>query len=105
MDSKLSIVVPLYNEGANVLPLTRQIFDAFRNPPMDLELILVDDASDYDTWSRIQEVSASDKRVRPCRLSRRSGQSAALWHGFKASRSPVILTLDGDLQNDPADLP
>ena len=105
MDSKISIVVPLYNEGANVQPLTSQILDAFRNAPLDLELILVDDASDDDTWSRIQGVASSDKRIRPCRLSRRSGQSAALWHGFKASQSPVILTLDGDLQNDPADLP
>jgi dolichol-phosphate mannosyltransferase len=105
MNPELSVVVPLRNEGPNVAPLTRQILDALRNEPRQLELILVDDGSTDDTWSRILEARRADDRVRGLQHSRSRGQSAALWTGFKASRGAVIATLDGDLQNDPADLP
>jgi len=105
MNPELSVVVPLRNEGPNVAPLTRQILDALRNEPRTLELILVDDGSTDDTWSRILEARNADGRVRGLRHARSRGQSAALWTGFKASRGTVIVTLDGDLQNDPADLP
>jgi glycosyltransferase involved in cell wall biosynthesis len=70
-----------------------------------VELILVDDASDDTTWDRILQAQRAEPRLRPIRLLRHSGQSAALWVGFSASRGNVIATLDGDLQNDPADLP
>ena len=105
MKPELSVVVPLRNEGPNVAPLTRQILDALHDEPRPLELILVDDGSTDDTWSRIQEARGADSRVRALRHPRSRGQSAALWTGFKASRGTVIATLDGDLQNDPADLP
>jgi dolichol-phosphate mannosyltransferase len=68
-------------------------------------LILVDDASTDGTWERILEVQRADKRVRAVRHARNSGQSAALWTGFGVSQGSIIATLDGDLQNDPADLP
>ena len=102
---QLSIVVPLHNEGPNVLPLAAQIFAALRQEPRDLELILVDDASTDDTWQRMLETRRADPRVRALRQPRAAGQSAALWTGFQAARGGVIATLDGDLQNDPADLP
>jgi dolichol-phosphate mannosyltransferase len=105
MDPEISVVVPLYDEGPNVAPLARQIFSALQNEPRRFELILVDDGSADETWQQIQEVSRADPRVRALRHSRRDGQSAALWTGFRASRGSVILTLDGDLQNDAADLP
>jgi dolichol-phosphate mannosyltransferase len=70
-----------------------------------LEFILVDDASTDDTWARILEARNRDRRIRPLRHKRRSGQSAALWSGFMAARGEIICTLDGDLQNDPEDLP
>jgi dolichol-phosphate mannosyltransferase len=105
MNPELSIVVPLRNEGPNVAPLTRQIVDALRNEPRALELLLVDDGSTDDTWSRILEARSADSRVRGLRHAQSRGQSAALWTGFRASRGSVIATLDGDLQNDPADLP
>jgi glycosyltransferase involved in cell wall biosynthesis len=105
MNPEISVVVPFHNEGPNVAPLAREIFSALQSDPRGIELILVDDGSADDTWERILEVSRADPRVRAIRHARRSGQSAALWTGFKTSRGGVILTLDGDLQNDPSDLP
>src|SRR5438105_5308943 len=102
---ELSVVVPLRNESANVLPLTRAILGALRTQPKSLELILVDDASTDGTWEQVVEAQRADSRIRPLRHLRRSGQSGALWTVFEASRGQVIATLDGDLQNDPADLP
>ncbi|MFO1477495.1 MAG: glycosyltransferase family 2 protein [Verrucomicrobiota bacterium] len=101
----ISVVVPLHNEGLNVLPLARQVFEALKNETRGVELILVDDASKDDTWERVQDAARSEPRVRGLQHGRQAGQSAALWTGFRASRGSIILTLDGDLQNDPADLP
>ena len=70
-----------------------------------LELILVDDASTDDTWQQVLALCQTDPRVRALRHLRPAGQSAALWTGFRASRARILATLDGDLQNDPADLP
>lgn len=100
-----SVISPLWNETPNVEPLVRQILRAFEGRPRALEIILVDDASTDGTWERMQEAGRTDDRVRALRLARHSGQSAALWAGLMASRGEVIATLDGDLQNDPADLP
>src|SRR5262245_60192476 len=69
------------------------------------ELVFVDDASTDETWKRIREARATDARVRGLRHTRNAGQSAALWTGIQATTSPTLATLDGDLQNDPADLP
>lgn len=103
-DSFLSVVVPLHNESPNVLPLTRRIQEALGSRAANSELILVDDASTDDTWQRILEARASFPFVRPIRHAQNRGQSTALWNGFCASRGLVLATLDGDLQNDPADL-
>jgi dolichol-phosphate mannosyltransferase len=69
------------------------------------ELVFVDDASSDRTWEQIQEARRQDPRVRGLRHGRRSGQSSALWTGIQATTAPILATLDGDLQNDPADLP
>jgi dolichol-phosphate mannosyltransferase len=105
MEPEISVVVPLRDESANVLPLTQQIFEALSNTSVGLELVLVDDASTDDTWQRITEIARTNPRVRGLRHTRNAGQSAALWTGCKASHGSIIATLDGDLQNDPADLP
>jgi dolichol-phosphate mannosyltransferase len=102
---ELSIVVPLYNESENVLPLARRIFEVFAQDRRPLELVLVDDGSTDATWQQILAARQIDGRVRAVRHLTRSGQSAALWTGCRAARAPVVCTLDGDLQNDPADLP
>lgn len=105
MQPEISVVVPLYNESPNVAPLAQRISGAWQTDPREIEVILVDDASSDDTWERILEAARIHPRIRALRHSQRAGQSAALWTGFNASRGNVILTLDGDLQNDPADLP
>src|SRR4051794_12915367 len=105
MDPQISVVVPLRNESGNVLPLAQRVYAALQEHPGGMELILVDDGSTDDTWPKIQSAWRTYPRLRAFRHSRNSGQSAALWTGFKASRGQIIATLDGDLQNDPADLP
>ena len=102
---QISIVAPLWNESANVCPLAERVFLAFSNELRSLELLLVDDASTDDTWTQILEAQKTHPRIRALRLVQHRGQSAALWTGFQASRGQFIATLDGDLQNDPADLP
>jgi dolichol-phosphate mannosyltransferase len=103
-DSFLSVVVPLHNESPNVLPLTRRVHESLGDRAAKSELILVDDASTDDTWQKIIEAQASFPFLRPIRHVQNRGQSTALWNGFCASRGQVLATLDGDLQNDPADL-
>jgi len=102
---EISVVAPLWNEKLNVRPLAEQVFAALRLETRPIELLLVDDASTDGTWEEILEMQKIDRRVRAIRHIRNSGQSAALWTGFMASRGNIIATLDGDLQNDPADFP
>lgn len=105
MEPEISVVVPLRNESANVLPLTERIFAALSKASGGVELILVDDASNDDTWQQILQARQVHPHLRAFRHSQNRGQSAALWTGFKASQGRIVATLDGDLQNDPADLP
>jgi dolichol-phosphate mannosyltransferase len=102
---EISIIVPMFNEADNVAPLAEQVIAALRAETRPFELVLVDDASTDATWDRIIAASRADARVRGLRHGRNAGQSAALWTGFRNSRAPIIVTLDGDLQNDPADFP
>jgi dolichol-phosphate mannosyltransferase len=101
----IAIIVPVFNEAENILPLTREVAEALLKEPRPYELVLVDDGSSDDTWQKIAEARQTDARVRGLRHARNSGQSAALWTGLQATTAPIIGTLDGDLQNDPADLP
>jgi dolichol-phosphate mannosyltransferase len=104
-DLELSVVVPFWNEEKNVLPLAEQVLRSLQQEEGSLELILVDDASSDGTWQQMVRAQQADTRVRAVQLLRHSGQSAALWAGFSASQGKIIATLDGDLQNDPAELP
>ena len=103
--SMISVVAPLWNEQENVRPLVEQVFQALRQETRPVELILVDDASTDGTWEQILNTQRAEPRVRAIRHVRNRGQSAALWTGLRASRGEVLATLDGDLQNDPADFP
>ena len=105
MPADISIIVPVFNEQDNILPLAREVARALDKEPREFELVFVDDASRDGTWEKIQEARRLDARVRGVRHARNSGQSAALWTGIQATRGGVIATLDGDLQNDPSDLP
>jgi len=98
-----SVVAPLHNEAGNVEPLLAAILAAMERLPGEYEVILVDDGSDDGTGDRLERLAATEPRLRPLRLRRNYGQSAALTAGFAHAGGEVILTLDGDLQNDPAD--
>lgn len=98
-------MVPVFNEADNVLPLVREVVAAMTNQPHSFELVLVDDASTDATWARILEARQAEPRMRGLRHTRNAGQSAALWTGLRAAEGALLATLDGDLQNDPADLP
>lgn len=101
----LSIVVPFYNESDNVEPLHRELDAVLADLPGGVEFVYVDDGSRDDTRERLLGLAKRDPRIRVLRLEPNSGQSAALEAGFRAVRAPRIVTLDGDLQNDPADIP
>lgn len=105
MPTDISIVVPVYNEAENILRLAEEVTAAFRGLPQDYELLYVDDGSTDSTWETIRQARRINPRVRGIRHLENRGQSAALWTGIQATSSPVLVTLDGDLQNDPADLP
>ncbi len=105
MHPEISIIAPFYNEADNIEPLVREIVAALRNEKRPYEIVLVDDCSTDETPERLREVSRAEPRVRVLRHVRNQGQSAALWTGFRCSTSPIIATLDGDRQNDPADFP
>lgn len=105
MSAGCSIIVPVFNEQDNVLPLLHEVTAAMRDATAPWELVFVDDGSTDATWQRIAEAHRQDGRVRGVRHTRNAGQSAAVWTGFQQTTSPVLATLDGDLQNDPAELP
>jgi len=97
--TNVSVVVPLYNEEQSVAMLQRELADALTG--LDYEIIFVDDGSQDETVARI----AADPRTRVLRFEKNAGQSAAIFAGLQAVRSEVAVLIDGDLQNDPADIP
>src|ERR671910_2962266 len=100
----LSVVAPLYNEAQNVRPLVDWILQALESYQGSYEIILVDDGSRDGTWGEVR-AAAADPRVRGLRLGRNVGQTAAMMAGFDHARGKVVVSLDGDLQNDPRDIP
>jgi glycosyltransferase involved in cell wall biosynthesis len=101
----LSIVVPLYNEAANLPLLVEQLLAALRPLGRHFELVLVDDGSRDGSPAVLEDLSRRVPELVAVLLRRNYGQTAAMAAGFDASRGAVIVTLDGDLQNDPADIP
>jgi dolichol-phosphate mannosyltransferase len=97
--SEVSVVVPLYNEEQSVAMLQRELADALTG--LDYEIIFVDDGSQDETVARI----APNPRTRVLHFEKNAGQSAAIFAGLQAVRSEIAVLIDGDLQNDPADIP
>jgi glycosyltransferase involved in cell wall biosynthesis len=105
MAPDISLVIPLRDEERNVVPLHEEITVVMRALGIPYELILVDDGSEDQTFQRLREIYATDVRVRVIRFTRNFGQTAAFAAGFAQARGRFIVTSDGDLQNDPADIP
>ena len=102
-EPRLSVVVPVLNEADNLRPLSEEVARALAGT--EWELILVDDGSTDDSWPVVRELSSKNPRVQGLRFARNFGQTAALAAGFEAARGELIVSLDADLQNDPADIP
>ncbi len=105
MPPQLSIVAPVYNEAGNLERLVAQTRDSIEAAGLDYELILVDDRSTDGSRDELVELATGDGRLRVLSLERHAGQSAALLAGLRAARAPLVVTMDADLQNDPADVP
>jgi dolichol-phosphate mannosyltransferase len=103
MSVELSVVVPVCNEAENVEPLAREIDAALAGRAY--EMIFIDDGSTDDTVANLMKLKTALPALRVLRHSFRSGQSAAVASGVRAARAPWVATLDGDGQNDPADIP
>lgn len=102
---ELSILIPFYNEEKNVDLLYRSLKEALREIKKSYEIIFIDDGSTDKTPFEVEKVAKKDNKVRALILRRNYGQTAALSAGFDESRGKIIITLDGDLQNDPKDIP
>lgn len=103
MKPAVSVVVPMLDEADNVEPLVREVAVALAG--MDYELVIVDDGSRDGTGARVRALLHQAPFLRLLAHARPHGQSTAIWNGVRAARGDWIVVLDGDLQNDPADIP
>lgn len=102
---EVSVIVPLHNEEESVRPLYEAIVSALGPVGLDFEILLVDDGSRDDTRARAAAIAGDDARVIVVEFQRNFGQTAAMRAGIEYARGRYLITMDGDLQNDPADIP
>ena len=105
LDPEISVVIPLRDEEDNVVPLHDELSDVLDQLGISYELILIDDGSTDATFDKLTTVQARDTHVKVIRFTHNFGQTAAFAAGFAEARGQFIVTLDGDLQNDPRDIP
>jgi len=101
----ISVVIPVYNEEENIHPLYERLKGVLDRLGQDYEIIFVDDGSTDKTLPTLEKIQSVDSRVLVLSLRRNFGQTAAFAAGFDFAQGDVIVTIDGDLQNDPADIP
>jgi dolichol-phosphate mannosyltransferase len=102
---QLSLVIPVFNEAGNILPLAQRSVEVLRSLARPFEIILVNDGSTDTTAAEIAEAHERWPEVTELRLAQNSGQAVALLAGLRAARGEFLLMMDGDGQNDPADYP
>src|SRR5918995_7348628 len=105
MSPELSIVIPVHNESPNIKELYEELTQTLGKYGRSYELLIVDDGSTDDTFEKLAALQARDSRMRVIRFRRNFGQTAAFAAGFAHARGRLVVTSDGDLQNDPADIP
>lgn len=101
----ISVTVPICNEAGNILALHQRVRDALQRIGEPWELILINDGSTDGSEELLDEIAAEDSRVKVIHFRRNFGQTAAMMAGFDFAKGDVIIPMDGDLQNDPADIP
>ena len=101
----LTVVIPVNNEAESLTQLHQELQQAAKANDYRLSIIIVDDGSTDDTWQVISELSSDDPNLLGIRFRRNFGKAAALSAGFEAAEDPLVATMDGDLQDDPAELP
>ncbi len=104
MTPELSIVIPIRNESPNIRPLYDELMAALGATGRSFEVIVVDDGSTDDSFAQLAALQAADPRLRVIRFRRNFGQTAAFAAGFAYARGRLVVTSDGDLQNDPHDI-
>lgn len=102
---KLSIVIPCLNESANIKQLYQELTNILTDLQQDYEIIFIDDGSTDDSFEKMQDLAGEDPMVKIVQFRKTFGQTAALSAGFHLARGDIIIPLDGDLQNDPSDIP
>ena len=101
----ISVVVPVYNEEESILLLYEKVRDACDPLNQSYEIIFVDDGSKDKTFKTLEDIHNADRKVKVVRFRKNYGQTAAMAAGFRAARGRIVVSMDGDLQNDPADIP
>jgi glycosyltransferase involved in cell wall biosynthesis len=101
----LSLVIPVYNEVENLEPLVEEITAALDNQPLVYEIVFVDDGSSDGSFEKIQQLGGRYPQIGAVRFRRNFGQTAAFSAGFDHAQGRIIVTMDADRQNDPADIP
>jgi glycosyltransferase involved in cell wall biosynthesis len=104
-DKSISVVIPVFNENENVAPLYQELSGVLSKTASVYEIIFIDDGSIDGTVAALKNICAKDKNVKVIALKRNYGQTAAIMAGIDASKYDYILTMDGDMQNDPAEIP
>ncbi len=103
--NSLSVVIPVFNEAENIPTLVERLQAALGDWPAEVEFLFVDDGSTDATLELLKRAQSSEPRIRIAHFRRNLGQTAAMEAGFHVARGGAVVTLDGDLQNDPAEIP
>ncbi len=101
----ISIVVPVYHSGPTLIELYHRLISVLSKEAEDFELIFVDDASSDDSFAKLRELRAGDRRVKIIRLAKNYGQQQALFCGFQYATGDLAITIDDDLQHPPEEIP